>query len=174
MPLLLPSKGRHVVVGIAVPPRGEASCTSLGARRRAGRWQKEDPITLGFPLIPAADAETGGRERRGVPWYKLTTHPFAFDLQQIEERATPNGRLSQTGSVPHTPGAGKVAEGPRHLCVTNPGSTGAVGRSHVPPLAAVHPLRPAKEKLPAGHAGTVSGAFLKPFLFRNSCCCCFC
>lgn len=173
LPLLLPSKGGQAVVGIAVPPRGETSRASLGTHRRVGRWQREGPITLGFPLIPSADVETGGRERRGVPWYRLAAHPFAFDLQQIEERATPNGWLSQTGSVPRTLGAGKAAEGPQHLFVTNLGSTGAVSRTHVPPLAAAHPLHPAKENLPAGHAGMASGAFLTPFLFRNSCCC-FC
>lgn len=175
-PLLAPAAPQQRRVGgggIAVPPRGETSHASLGTHRWVGRWQREGPITLGFPLIPSADAETGGRERSSVPWYRLVAHPFAFDLQQIEERATPNGRLSQTGSVPRTLGAGKAAKGPQHLFVTNLGSTGAVSRTHVPPLAAAHPLHPAKENLPAGHAGTASGAFLTPFLFRNSCCC-FC
>ncbi|KAM9637513.1 uncharacterized protein ACIBXB_013127 [Morphnus guianensis] len=123
LPLRLPGKGGQAVVGIAVPPCGETSRASLGTHRRVGRWQREGPITLGFPLIPSADAETGGRKRRGVPWYRLAAHPFTFDLQQIEERAMPNGRLSQTGSVPHTLGAGLNASLMATLCSVCQGSS---------------------------------------------------
>lgn len=104
-------------------------------------------------------------ERGDVPRCSLMPHPFTFDLQLIEERAMPNGWLAQMGSALRALGAHRAAKEPQCLFVTNPGSTGAVSRAHMPPSAAARPLCPAKENLPAGHAGTASKViFVQKFL----------
>lgn len=97
---------------IAVATCGEASDAPLAPATEQAGDRGRVPSRSGSPLFPLQLQRQPGGECRGVPWYRLTAHPFAFDLQQIEERAMPHGWLSQTSSVPRTPGAGEAAEGP--------------------------------------------------------------
>lgn len=86
---------------------------------RAGRRWQEGPITLGFLLVPPADAEAGGRER-GVPHGAGSGSSFCLWFAAKRGGSCVKHTALPDSSAPGTLGAGEAAKGLGHLFVTKP------------------------------------------------------